>query len=581
MYPQNNAFRQYFDLSGFWDFCFDPEDQGQAAGWGEGFSGGQPLAVPASWNDQLFGDTDRDNLGPAWYQTAFNLPWGFAGQKLALRFGSVNYIADVWLNGVSLGRHEGGHMAFSLDATPLLIQSGNRLVVRVDGRLAPDRVPPGNIPHNPQDVFDVRNYPDTSFDFFPFCGIQRPVLLVATPHEAIVDVTVIPDIQGDEGLLQVVVQAAGVAPGAGRVNLTLTGFGADIQQLVTLAEGWAEAQLVVPHPALWSPQHPNLYTLTVDLLAGDLVCDAYSLPVGIRTVAVEGNLLLLNGEPIYLRGFCRHEDFPVAGRGYLPPVIVRDFELMKWTGANSFRTTHYPYSEQTLDLADRLGFLVIDETQAVGLFFNEGGLERRLELCKQYTGELIARDKNHPSVIAWSLANEPHSFRPEATDFFRQLCDLARSLDATRPVTLASMVGVGEAAFEFLDFMCLNRYSGWYTHSGDLKAGVQALSAELDLLYARFKKPVILSEFGADALPGHHAQPPEMFSEEYQADMIEGYLRVLGNKPYVIGAHIWNLCDFKTAQAVHRVNAMNYKGVFTRDRRPKLAAHRLRELWKK
>jgi len=581
MYPQNNAFRQYFDLSGFWDFRFDPDDQGQAAGWGEGFSGGQPLAVPASWNDQLFGDSDRDNLGPAWYQTTFNLPWGFAGQKLALRFGSVNYIADVWLNGVSLGRHEGGHMAFTFDATPLLAQSDNRLVVRVDGRLAPDRVPPGNIPPDPKDGFGTRSLPDASFDFFPFCGIQRPVLLVATPHESIVDVTVIPDIQGDAGHLQVVVQTAGVATGAGMVNLTLRGFGADIQQLEKLAEGRAEAQLVVPQPALWSPQHPNLYTLTVELVAGDLVCDAYGLLVGIRTVAVEGNLLLLNGEPIYLRGFCRHEDFPVTGRGYLPPVIVRDYELMKWVGANSFRTTHYPYSEQTLDLADRLGFLVIDETQAVGLFFNEGGLERRLELCKQFTGELIARDKNHPSVIAWSLANEPHSFRPVARDFFRQLCDLARSLDATRPVTLVSMVGVGEEAFEFLDLVCLNRYFGWYTQSGDLEAGAQALSAELDLLYARFKKPVILSEFGADALPGHHAQPPEMFSEEYQAEMIEGYLQVLDNKPYVVGAHVWNLCDFKTGQAVHRMNAMNYKGVFTRDRRPKLAAHRLRELWKR
>jgi beta-glucuronidase len=154
-------------------------------------------------------------------------------------------------------------------------------------------------------------------------------------------------------------------------------------------------------------------------------------------------------------------------------------------------------------------------------------------------------------------------------------------LDTSRPVTVVSMVGEAEEAFEFLDLVCLNRYNGWYTQSGDLDGGVQALSAELDALYARYKKPIILSEFGADALPGHHAQPLEMFSEEYQAEFISRYIQLLESKPYVVGEHVWNLCDFKTSQGITRPGGMNYKGVFTRDRRPKLAAHRLRELWSK
>jgi len=136
-----------------------------------------------------------------------------------------------------------------------------------------------------------------------------------------------------------------------------------------------------------------------------------------------------------------------------------------------------------------------------------------------------------------------------------------------------------EESFEFLDLVCLNRYNGWYTQSGDLDSGVRALSAELDPLYARYKKPVILSEFGVDALPGHHAQPPEMFSEEYQAEFITRYIQLLESKPYVVGEHVWNLCDFKTSQAVLRMNSFNYKGVFTCDRRPKLAAHRIKEMW--
>jgi beta-glucuronidase len=252
---------------------------------------------------------------------------------------------------------------------------------------------------------------------------------------------------------------------------------------------------------------------------------------------------------------------------------------MKWIGANSFRTTHYPYSEQMMDLADQLGFLVIDETPAVGLFFNRDGYDRRLELCRQYTRDMIQRDKNHPSVIAWSLANEPHSGREEARPFFQNLYDLARSLDETRPITLVSCMGVIEESFEFLDFICLNRYFGWYQESGQIEKGARFLSAELDLLYGVFQKPIALTEFGADTLPGHHAQPPEMFSEEYQAAFLESYIDVLRSKPFVIGEHVWNMCDFKTSQAVTRMGGYNYKGVFTRDRRPKLAAHRLRDLW--
>ncbi len=233
-----------------------------------------------------------------------------------------------------------------------------------------------------------------------------------------------------------------------------------------------------------------------------------------------------------------------------------------------------------MDLADRLGFLVIDETPAVGLYFREDGLERRLQLCQQYTRDLVARDKNHPSVIMWSLANEPQSDHPAAKPFFRVLYELAKSLDPTRPTTLVSHKGILEESFEFCDLLCLNRYYGWYTEPGQLQVGCSRLSEELDALYEKFHKPLIMTEFGADALAGWHAQPPEMFSEEFQAEMITDYLEVLRRKPFVVGEHIWNLCDFKTGQAVRRVGGMNLKGVFTRDRRPKLAAHRLRELWK-
>ena len=578
LYPQFNPFRQSHDLSDFWDFCFDREQIGEAQGWGSGFKHGRPIAVPASWNDQF--EDGRDYLGPSWYQTHFDLPWHWQEKRIFVRFGSVNYLATVWLNGTHIGGHEGGHLPFEFDITALVKPQDNCLVVRVDGELAYDRVPPGNITGEAIDFFSnhTGNYPQAQFDFFPFCGIQRPVLLYATPFQALQDITVITDITGgSDGQVRLLVKKYDQTEASAR--FCLRGHGLDLTAEASFKGDTAETLISVPNAALWSPAAPNLYELSVEVCEADLVLDTYTLPIGIRTVEVIGDKLLLNGRPIYLTGFGRHEDFPVVGRGLLPAVIVKDYALMQWIGANSFRTSHYPYSEQMLDLADRLGFLVIAETPAVGLYFGEDGLNRRCELCTQYVHELVARDKNHPSVIMWSVANEPHSKPPYATPFFRELCDETHALDATRPVTLASFIGLSEESFDFCDVLCLNRYNGWYSQGGDITAGMQLLSADLDAIHQKYGKPLILTEFGADAISGMHAQPPEMFSEEYQAEFIMRTIEVLRQKPYVIGEHVWNMCDFKTSQGIVRPGALNHKGVFTRDRRPKLAAHNLRQLW--
>jgi beta-glucuronidase len=575
LFPRSNPFRQAVALPAFWDFRFDADDAGLQSDWMHGFTGARPIAVPASWNEQFA--EDRENLGPAWYQLTFDRPRGFEDQAVFLRFGSVNYLADAWLNGTHLGQHEGGHLPFEFDISERIQPEGNLLVVRVDGRLAPDRVPPGNIPFDPVDAFANVNYPNTSFDFFPYCGIHRPVYLYSTPHSAIRDIEVITNIDGTTGL--VLIDIATRMSNGLTARFTITGHGSDLVANAPVEADAAQANIAVPAAALWAPGTPHLYTLIVELLDGEQFLDRYHLRIGIRTIKVEGDQLLLNGSPIHLVGFGRHEDFPLAGRGLFPPAIIKDYALMQWVGANSFRTTHYPYSEEMMDLADELGFLVIDETPAVGLFFQEEGLERRLELCRQYTRELIERDRNHPSVIMWSLANEPQSRRPAAKPFFHNLYELAKSLDSTRPVTVVSCFGVEEESFEFLDVVCMNRYFGWYTQSGQIKAGISMLAAELEALHERFPKPLIMTEFGADTIPGHHAQPPEMFSEEYQCQFLEEYIQALNRYPFVVGQHVWNLCDFKTGQAVHRMGSMNYKGVFTRDRRPKLAAHLLRQLW--
>ncbi len=590
LYPQNSLTRQVTDLSGFWRIKFDAGAQESCA---SGFADGEIIAVPASWNDQF--NERRDYFGIAWYQTNFALPWGWRGQRIFIRFNAVNYAAEVWLNGQRLGAHEGGHLPFAFDVTDTVQDADNLLVVRVDAALAPDRVPPGSLAGQPGISFGSTNFPDTSFDFFPYSGIHRPVLLYTMPPEAITDLTVTSEIEGTDGIVSV--KIAHTADRGLSARATLRGHGAAVS-----AEANADqATLTVPNAALWSPDAPNLYKLTVELLREGQVIDTYALDVGIRTIRVEGDRLLLNGQPVRLVGFGRHEDFPVVGRGLLPALIVKDYGLLRWIGANSFRTSHYPYSEQMMELADQLGFLVIDETPAVGLFFTELGLERRDALCQQYIRELIERDKNHPCVILWSLANEPHTARPEARqayqrdDFtvvehpsqpaavrsFGEQAALARSLDPTRPITIVSHEGATEEAWQFVDVICLNRYFGWYSQHGQIEVGVERLSREIDRIHERYPAPFMLTEFGTDTIPGHHAEPPEMFSEEYQAEFVSQYIAMLERKPFVVGHHVWNMCDFKTSQGVIRVGAYNYKGVFTRDRRPKLAAHRLREIWRK
>jgi beta-glucuronidase len=577
LYPQTNPYRQVISLDGFWGFRTDPDNVGWGQEWFRGLRDVTPIAVPASWNDQF--EDLRDYCGTAWYQTQFDVPADFASsRRTRLRFGSVNYLAEVWLNGTLLGKHEGGHLPFEFDVNGKVRPENNVLVVRVDCALAPDRVPPGNIPPNSLDTFSNKQFPDTSFDFFPFAGIHRPVMLYSTPAQSIADLSVQTAIQGGMGRVRVHLDAT---PGmAGTARFTLQGHGAEVKAEAPISGGKAEAELVVPNAAFWGPGEPNLYQLKAELVRSGAVSDRYSLKVGIRTIEVSGDKLLINGKPVYLKGFGRHEDFPVAGRGYMAPLIVKDYSIMRWMGANSFRTSHYPYSEQMMDIADQLGILVIDETPAVGLFFAEEGLDRRLNLCQQYIRDLIARDRNHPCVIMWSVANEPHSTRLGAKEFFHTLYKTAKSLDDSRPVTLVNLAGVWEEAFEYMDVLCVNRYNGWYSEPGEIKDGIVLLSAELDKIHAAFKKPMIMTEFGADAIAGHHAQPPEMFSEEYQAEMITAYHNLFKTKPYMVGEHVWNMCDFKTAQAVHRPSSLNHKGVFTRDRRPKLAAHKLRELWR-
>jgi len=586
--PQANEFREIVDLSGIWDFKLDPGDVGEREGWFRGLEAPRAIAVPGSWNEQL--PDALGYLGPAWYFRRAVAPRAFKGDRVFLRVGSANYAARVWVNGSFAGEHEGGHLPFAFEVTALAA-AGRPLTVaiRVENELKPTRVPAGNLPPGTRTLF--ASNPPTTFDFFPYAGLHRAVVLYSVPSASIDDLTVRTTLEGDGATVTVKVAQTG---GARRAQLRIRGAGADVQASLPLAGREAEGVLRVPKARPWSSQDPYLYELTVSLLGpGGAEIDRYALEVGLRTVEVRGSQLLLNGTPVFLKGFGRHEDFAVSGRGQNDPVAVRDHELLKWIGANSYRTSHYPYSEEQMRLADREGFLVIDEIPAVSLHFGDGEekVRARLIQCEKDIRELVARDKNHPSVIAWSVSNEampgtldlsggaPRAADPAATAFLRRLVDLAHELDGTRPATLVAVMGAPMEWLALGDIVCLNRYFGWYTQPADLAGAAKSLAGELDAIHARIPRPIVITEFGADTLAGDHSAEGLMWSEEFQVAFLKTYLDVVDQKDFVVGTHVWALADFRTAQGTLRAGTLNRKGVFTRDREPKMAARYLHDRW--
>jgi beta-glucuronidase len=586
LYPIQNDVRNKLDLSGIWEFKTDPEGVGVDEGWFAALDDSRPIAVPGSWNEQY--EDLYNYLGLAWYVRRTYVPAPWKGQRVFLRVGSANYLGTVYVNGERVGSHAGGHLPFAFEISNLIRwDAENTIAISVENELHPTRVPAGNMDTA---LGPFASFPRTTYDFFPFAGLHRPVVLYSVPQTHIDDLTVVTDIDGSDGEVKVTVRLNEPATTGG--TLTLSGPTL-LRSELAFKDGVAQAVIRVPNARLWSDTDPYLYDLT--LQTAD---DRYTLQVGIRTIAVDGGRILLNGKPVQLNGYGRHEDFIASGKGLNLPLMVKDHALMRWTGANAYRTSHYPYSEEEMQLADREGFLIIDEIPAVSLQFeNEANVAERLRACLQQIDELIARDKNHPSVVMWCVANEPMpaslnlSARGAANaedptvargkQFLDTLLARARELDPTRLVTLVTVMGGPQEWMEHCDVVCMNRYWGWYVLGGELDKARTALEQELDAVWAQWQRPIIMTEFGADTMPGLHGHPNVMWTEEYQADFIRLYLEVAAAREYIAGMQVWNFADFAAVQSIMRVGGMNMKGIFTRTRQPKLAAHVLREFWAK
>ena len=597
LYPILTQSRLLSDLSGVWDFKLD-NGKGFDEKWYERpLEDADTMPVPASYNDLKEGADFRDHYGWVFYQRNVSIPSYVKCQRIVLRCAAVTHYAKIYLNGKLICEHKGGFLPFEVELNDVLEDGDNLLTIAVNNVIDYTTLPVGGKANMMSGMMGgmgeggsdkPQNNPN--FDFFNYCGITRPVKIYTTPKTYIDDITVVSDIDfsATSAVLDYSVDILGEAKDNTACKVEV--FDAEGNKIAE-SEG-VTGKIKIDDVKLWQPLNAYLYQIKVT--AGE---DVYTLPYGVRSVRVDGVKFLINERPFYFKGYGKHEDTFPNGRGINLPMNTKDISIMKWQHANSFRTSHYPYSEEMMRLCDEEGIVVIDETTAVGVnlsfggganfqgqkvgtFDKEHGVQTQ-DHHKDVIRDLISRDKNHACVVMWSIANEPDSAAEGAYDYFKPLYDLARELDPqNRPCTLVSVQGTAvdtDCSAKLSDVICLNRYYGWYFGGPDLDKSEKGLRAELEK-WGTLGKPVMFTEYGADTVSGFHDTTSVMYTEEYQVEYYEMNNKVFDEFDFVVGEQAWNFADFATSQSLLRVQG-NKKGLFTRDRKPKMVAHYFRNRW--
>lgn len=500
---------------------------------------GPGMQIPGAWNSAEPELRWYDGL--IWFQRRFDVAASQAGERSFLRFEGVNYRAHVYLNGKEVGRHEGGFTPFVLEVTDALRTQGNRLVVGVDAR------------------HDAQSIPGEITDWDLYGGITRPVTLVRTPATFIDDATLR---LTDAGRLVGSVQLNGARAAGQPVTLQIAGLALSAQA-TTDAQG--EARFDVAAPAAlkrWSPESPQLYA--VRFATGT---DAVTDRIGFRTLAVKGADILLNGRPITLRGVSLHEEELGANparrlTASAAHALLR--EVKHGLHGNYVRLSHYPHNETLLRAADELGLLVWSEIPVYWTV--DWDNPAVLDKARRMQAETIYRDRNRAALALWSVGNET-PVAENRTRFHAALAATVRALDPSRLVSAALLVEregdtvrIADPLLPHLDVMAVNTYAGWYGNDtlADLARIRWALPAD---------KPLLISEFGADALAGHHdlGAEPKKWSEEFQAAYYRATLAMLGRIPNLRGLSPWVLKDFRSPRREHPVfqNGWNRKGLIS------------------
>lgn len=515
------------------------------------------VTLPAGWLTHA--PEMRHYQGLVWYQRRFPVTRE-PSKRQFLRIGAANYKARVYMNGSFVGEHEGGFTPFAFEVTKLVRDGENQVTVAVDSTASRESVPPP--------VTDWENYG----------GITRDIRLIATPQTFVDDAWVR---LARDGRIAVDVRLDGPQAAGRTLRLTIPALGLTLSGKADASGAWRATAAAPRALVRWSPERPQLYDVTVE--AGE---DRWSDRIGFRTIERRGSEILFNGKPLFLRGISLHEEeFGVAPARVITDAAARALLTEAKTGlnANFVRLAHYPHSEVTTRMADELGLIVWSEVPVYWLI--DWANPKTLAAARTMLAENIVRDRNRASIAIWSIANEtPNS--PARNAFLRTLAADVRSLDDSRLLSAALLTARSEEGgvpvmtmddplADVLDVMGINTYNGWYTP--DRLADVPAIRWRVPA-----DKPLIFSEFGADAKAGFHdpRADPQKFSEEFQRDYYRATLAMAAKIPTLRGTSPWILKDFRSPR---RQNAFqqgyNRKGIVSETGQRKLAFNVLADFY--
>jgi beta-glucuronidase len=568
-------------LTSGWRFQPDPLRLGDTQGWQRpGFDrhGWRTVPVPAAWD--TYGAAMDGYEGVCWY--AYELPADRirADAWQRLRFGRVNHRATVWIDGEQVADDSTGYLPFETPATPRLNPAHAAwIVVRVENGTRYDWLPG-----------------TPTVEWVQYGGLLEPVELLSTPRVFLAHASVDARPQGADGVAHVVVEVenAGDAEFHGRVRVETAGQRAEVGvRAAPRRTGEATIDLKLPHARVWSPDTPALYDVVVRLNDGTRETDMIVDRFGVRSIETRGRQLLLNGQPLRIRGVNRYNELPGSGPVADAATIRADLRAVKAAGANFVRV-HFPQPPATLDIADELGLLVMEEVPLNWWRASwhapappEYRNDRIIDTAELALDRMVWRDINHPSIVIWSMANECRTYDSLGVHAMERLIRRAHTLDRSRLVTYAANRAYERnAAFASADLVAVNLYFGMW--DGDVAANLaelparvrQPTAAELAGIARLFPdKPLLLSEFGTIGIAGSGGDV--RFSEDYQAAYLAAVWQAVVDCPEVCGGVVWSWADYRHRRGFTNDFPTDFGpfGLVTLDRKPKSALSTMSRIW--
>lgn len=470
----------------------------------------------------------------------------------------------MWLNGKEIGSHEGGFTPFQFEVTEDIVDGDNFITVEVNNRRTVDAIPA------------------MSFDWWNYGGITRDVFLVKTPELYIKDYMIQLD-PHSASIINAFVRMSGNVPSGSAVEVSIPELKA--KATISLSEdGYGTTSFKVKNLQRWSPDSPKTYQVSVNYVGADNNSTSISENIGFRNISVDGTRILINGKPEFMRCVSFHEEIPQRmGRAFSESDAYMLLSEAKALGANMVRLAHYPQNEHTVRLAEKLGIVLWEEIP-VWQEIDFGNPETMDKALKMYS-EMIFRDKNRCAVGFWGVANETRPSQSRNA-FLRRELALGRGLDSTRLYTAAfdnvhyrkefGEFRIDDEFTEDLDVVSFNKYMGWYTPWPE------------DPSKCRWNvvpdKPVIISEFGCEALYGQtgNEHQASSWSEDFQADQYLKNLEMFGQIPNLAGISPWILFDFRSPFRFHPdQDGWNRKGLVSDQGQRKKAWYIIHDYYQK